>query len=63
MRVSKLLETKDKELRRLSKSLYEHDYLDATEMDLIIRGKGLSKEKEKQKVRTWDTESQGNYVI
>ena len=42
-----LLENKDKELRRLSKALYEHDYLDANEMDLIIRGKGLGSEKEK----------------
>ena len=62
-RVSALLQHKDKELRRLSKSLYEHDNLDATEMDLIIRGKGLSSEKEKEKVRTWDKKTEGNYVI
>ena len=47
----------------MSKALYEHDYLDANEIDLIIRGKGLGSEKEKSKVRTWDTETQGNYVI
>ena len=41
-----MLETKDLELRRLSKALYEHDTLDAKEMDLVIRGKGLDKEKE-----------------
>ena len=57
------MEKKDSELRRLSKALYEHDYLNAEEMDLIIRGKGLGKEKEEKKVRTWDTETQGNYVI
>lgn len=55
-RVAKLLLTKDRELRRLSKALYEQDYLNAEEMDLIIKGKGLGKEKEKNKVRTWDKE-------
>ena len=54
-----MLETKDIELRRLSKALYEHDTLDAKEMDLVIRGKGLDKEKEKTKVRTWDDEANG----
>jgi len=31
-------------------------------MDRIIRGKGL-KEKEEEKVRTWDTKKYGNYLI
>ena len=37
-RVKNLLEKKDKELRRVSKELYEHDYLDADEIDRIIKG-------------------------
>ena len=43
-RVELLLQTKDKELRRLSKYLFQHDYLDADEMDKIIRNKSLSKD-------------------
>lgn len=43
-RVSLLLTTKDKELRRLSKYLYQHDYLDADEMDKIIRNKSMNEE-------------------
>jgi ATP-dependent Zn protease len=35
-RVSLLLTKKDKELRRLSKYLYQHDYLDSDEMERII---------------------------
>lgn len=50
---------KDKELRRLSKALYQQDYLDADEMDRIIRGKSLDKEKEQNKVRDWDKEKNG----
>jgi len=38
--------TKDRELRRLSKYLYQHDYLDANEMDKIIKGEGLGDEKD-----------------
>ena len=62
-RVKSLLKAKDLELRRLSKALYEHDTLDADEMDRVIRGKGLDKDKEKNKVRTWDVETNGNTVI
>ena len=62
-RVTNLLGKKDKELRALSKYLYQHDYLNQDEMDLIIRGKGLGKEKDKNKVRTWDTKKYGNYLI
>lgn len=54
--------TKDKELRRLSKHLYEQDYLDAAEMGRIIRGEGLG-EKENKKVRTWDREKDGKPLI
>lgn len=32
-RVSKLLATKDIELRNLAKNLYQYDYLDSEEMD------------------------------
>ena len=62
-RVAKLLISKDRELRRLSKALYEQDYLNAEEMDLVIRGKGLGKEKEKNKVRTWDKEKYGPALV
>lgn len=62
-RVAKLLITKDRELRRLSKALYEQDYLNAEEMDLVIRGKGLGKEKDKNKVRTWDKEKYGPPLV
>ena len=45
-RVSKLLSVKDKELQRLSKYLYQHDYLDALEMDAIINGRPIDSNKE-----------------
>ena len=45
-RVSKLLQVKDKELQRLSKYLYQHDYLDAHEMDAIINGRTIDANKE-----------------
>jgi len=61
-RVKNLFEKKDKELRRLSVALYEQDYLDAKQMDLVIRGKGLGK-KEEEKVRTWDEEANGRPII
>ena len=54
-RVEQLLLSKDKELRRLASYLYEHDILDADEMDKIIKGKGLDKDKEESKVRELDT--------
>lgn len=37
--------------------------MDAEEMDLIIRGKGIDKEKEKNKVRDWDKEKNGAPLI
>ena len=58
-RVSHLLTVKDKELRNLAKALYKYDYLDAAEMDLVIRGEELSKDKEVKKVRDWDKEKYG----
>ena len=54
-RVSKLLTEKDKELRNLSKAMFQHDYLDRDEMERIISGKGLDPEKSK-KVRDWEKE-------
>jgi ATP-dependent metalloprotease len=48
-RVSKLLKEKDFQLRELSKNLYWHDYLDFKEVDIIMNGKKLTKEK----VREW----------
>lgn len=47
--MSKLLNTKEKELRELSKNLFYFDYLDADEIQKIIEGKQV----EKQKVREW----------
>ncbi len=58
-----MLQTKDRELRRLSKALYEQDYLNADEMDKVIRGKGLGKEKDANKVRTWDEEKYGRPLV
>ena len=46
-RVETLLLSKDKELRNLACYLYEHDTLNAEEMDRVIRGKGLEEKKEK----------------
>jgi ATP-dependent metalloprotease len=49
-RVVDLLQSKEKEIRELSQNLYWYDYLDADEMDKIIRGKKIKKEK----VRDWE---------
>ena len=49
-RVLKLLTQKDKEIRELSKNLFWHDYLDKDEIDQIMKGKQLKKER----VRDWD---------
>lgn len=62
-RVAKLLTVKDRELRNLSKNLYRYDYLDADEMDKVLRGFDISREKEGQKVRDWDKESSGGAYI
>lgn len=52
-----LLSLKEKELRELSKNLFQFDYLDAEEIKNIIEGKKL----EKEKVRTWEMKEQ--YLI
>ena len=45
---------KDKELRNMSKALYRYDYLDAEEMDFVIKGGDIDKKKSAEKVREWD---------
>jgi len=37
--------------------------LDAEEMGKVIRGEGLEKEKEDNKVRTWDIEKYGPPIV
>lgn len=48
---------KETELRNLSKNLFQHDYLDSEEIERIISGKKV----EKEKVRDWD--SKEKYLI
>ncbi len=48
--MSKLLQSKEKELRELSKNLFYFDYLDVEEIKDVIEGRNLTKEK----VRKWD---------
>jgi ATP-dependent Zn protease len=55
--VTSLLNGKEKELRELAKNLFQYDYLTAEEMETIIKGKKLDKEK----VRNW--ESKEKYLI
>jgi ATP-dependent metalloprotease len=52
-RVVKLLNDKEKHIRNLSKNLYWHDYLTGEEMDQIIKGKKIRKDK----VREWEGET------
>lgn len=44
-----MIKAKEKELRELAKNLFHYDYLNAEEIENIIKGKGLKKEK----VREW----------
>jgi ATP-dependent Zn protease len=57
-RVTKLLASKEKELRAISKNLYYYDYLDEDELKLSIEGRPIKKEK----VRTWKPE-EPQYLI
>jgi len=50
--VTKLMADKEKHIWDLSKNLYWYDYLTADEMDQIIKGKTLKKDK----VRNWEGE-------
>ena len=59
MRVKKLLLEKETEIRDLSKNLFWYDYLDHKEMEKIINGEELSKDK----VRVWDYQKEGEYII
>ncbi len=58
-RVKNLLLKRDTELRNLSKNLFWYDYLDAAEIDKVVKGQLLDKEK----VRTWNREELGDYAI
>jgi ATP-dependent Zn protease len=58
-RVKNLLLKRDTELRNLSKNLFWYDYLDAAEIDKVVKGQQLDKEK----VRTWNREELGDYAI
>ncbi len=58
-RVKRLLLDKETEIRNLSKNLFWYDYLDYEEMQKVIRGEDLPKEK----VRTWDYAKEGEYII
>lgn len=58
-RVKELLTSKETELRNLSKSLFWYDYLDHKEMEKVINGEELPKEK----VRVWDYQKEGQYII
>ena len=49
-RTTKLLHEKEKHIREIAKNLYWYDYLTADEMDKLIKGKKLKKEK----VRDWE---------
>jgi hypothetical protein len=57
--VKSLLTSKERELRLLSKNLFWYDYLDHSEMEKIINGDELPKEK----VRVWDYNKEGEYII
>jgi len=48
-RVTQLIKEKDHQLRELSKNLFWYDYVSADEIDTIMKGKKLNKEK----VREW----------
>jgi ATP-dependent Zn protease len=48
--VKNLLLQKDKELRELSKNLFWYDYLDHSEIERIMKGERI----EKERVREWN---------
>jgi hypothetical protein len=51
------LTAKERELRELSKNLFYYDYLTAEEMEEVIKGKNIKKEK----VREWNNKEK--YLI
>ena len=50
LRVKELLLSKERALRDLAHNLYWYDYMDENEMEQVISGRKLKKEK----VRTWE---------
>ena len=54
-----MLLEKETEIRDLAKNLFWYDYLDHKEMEKIISGEELPKEK----VRVWDYQKEGEYII
>ena len=54
-----LLNKREIELRNLSKNLFWYDYLDYKEMEKVINGDDLPKEK----VRVWDYQKEGEFII
>lgn len=54
-----LLLEKETEIRNLAKNLFWYDYLDHKEMEMVIKGKELPKDK----VRIWDIKREGEYII
>jgi len=57
--VEKLLKSKERETRELSKNLFWYDYLDNSEIESVLTGKKIQKEK----VREWDHKEHGTYAI
>ena len=58
------MQTKEKQLRELSKNLFWYDYLDQKEIETIMEGKKLDKDKvrewtdkEKYIIKFWDLNS------
>ena len=54
-----MLQSKEVEIRNLAKNLFWYDYLDHKEMEKVINGEELPKEK----VRVWDYQKEGDYII
>lgn len=57
VRVTKMIKAKERELRDLAKNLFHYDYLNEEEIEKVIKGQGLVKEK----VREWTNKEQ--YLI
>ena len=54
-----MLMDRETEIRNLAKNLFWYDLLDHDEMSKVIRGEELPKDK----VRVWDYEKEGQYII
>ena len=53
------MKSKERETRELSKNLFWYDYLDNSEIESVLTGKKIQKEK----VREWDHKEHGTYAI